>query len=40
MQDGMPSYTTGETKEDLRERGIIIIYWPPFSPNLNPIKKV
>ena len=40
MQDGAPSYAAGEIKEDLRERRIIVIYWPPFSPNLNPIKKV
>jgi len=40
MQDGAPGHAAGETKEDLRERGIIIIYWPPFSPDLKPIKKV
>jgi len=40
MQDGAPGHATGETKEDLQERGIIVIFWPPFSPNLNPIKRV
>lgn len=40
IQDGAPSHVTGETKQDLEERGIIVIYWPPFSPDLNPIEKV
>ena len=40
MQDSAPSYAAGETKEDLQECRIIIIYWPPFSPDLNPIKRV
>jgi transposase len=28
------------TQQDLAERGIIIIFWPPFSPDLNPIERV
>ena len=40
MQDGAPGHATGETKEDLRERGIIVIFWLPFSPDLNPIERV
>lgn len=40
MQDGAPGHAAGETKEDLQERGIIIIFWPPFSPDLNPIERV
>jgi transposase len=40
MQDGAPGRTAVDTKEDLRERRITVIFWPPFSPNLNPIKRV
>lgn len=40
MQDGAPGHAAGETKQDLAERGIIVIFWPAFSPDLNPIKRV
>jgi transposase len=40
MQDGAPGHAAADTKEDLRERGIIVIFWPPFSPDLNPIERV
>ena len=40
MQDGAPGHAATETKEELRERGIIVIFWPPFSPDLNPIERV
>ena len=30
----------GETKKELEEHWIIIIYWPPYSPDLNPIERV
>ena len=40
MQDGTPSHAAANTKKDLKERGVIVIYWPPFSPDLNPIEKV
>jgi len=40
MQDGAPGHAAGETREELRERGIIVIFWPPFSPDLNPIERV
>ena len=30
-------YRASGTQADLRERGIHIIFWPPFSPDLNPI---
>ena len=38
MQDGALGHAATETKEDLRERGIIVMDWPPFSPDLNPIE--
>ena len=40
MQDGAPGHRGGETKKELEERGIIVIYWPPYSPDLNPIERV
>jgi transposase len=40
MQDGAPRHAVAETKEELRARGITIIFWPPFSPDLNPIERV
>ena len=38
MQDSAPGHAAGDTKQDLAERGIIVIFWPPFSPDLNPIE--
>ena len=40
MQDGALGHASGDTQKDLRERGIIVIFWPPFSPDLNPIERV
>ena len=40
MQDGALGHTVGDTKQELRERRIIVIFWPPFSPDLNPIERV
>lgn len=38
MQDSAPAHAASSTKEDLGERGIAVMYWPPFSPDLNPIE--
>ena len=35
MQDGAPGHRGGETKKELEEHEIIVIYWPPYSPDLN-----
>jgi transposase len=40
MQDNAPGHTAGITREDLRERGIYPIFWPAFSPDLNPIETI
>jgi hypothetical protein len=40
MQDGAPGYSAAETIEELYERGIYLIFWPAFSPDLNLIKTV
>jgi hypothetical protein len=37
MQDGAPGHSAADTKQELQERGIEVISWPPFSPDLNPI---
>jgi transposase len=40
MQDNAPRHTAGITREDLLERGIYPIFWPAFSPDLNPIETI
>jgi hypothetical protein len=40
MQDSTPAYAARGTIEDLRERGVVCIQWPSFSPDLNPIEMV
>jgi transposase len=40
MQDGAPGHAAKETLQDLLERGIRKMNWPPFSPDLNPIETV
>ena len=40
MQDGAAAHGAGFTLSELQERGITPIYWPPFSPDLNPIEQV
>ncbi|EEA20407.1 transposable element tc1 transposase, putative [Talaromyces marneffei ATCC 18224] len=40
MQDGAPGHASKETKKELQERNIYPIYWPAFSPDLNPIEAV
>ena len=38
QQDNAPSHNAPETKQELQERGIPVINWPPNSPNLNIIE--
>jgi hypothetical protein len=40
MQDGALGHSAAYTIEELRERGIHPIFWPAFSPDLNPIEAV
>ena len=40
MQDGAPGHAAADTKKELEERGIRVIFWPPFSPDLNQIERV
>lgn len=40
MQDNVPRHAARRMQEELQERGIYVIFWPPFSPDLNPIEAV
>ena len=40
MQDGAPGHRSKATKAELLRRGIQLILWPPYSPDLNPIETV
>jgi hypothetical protein len=40
MQDGAPGHSAIDTAAELQERGIIPIFWPAYSPDLNPIETV
>ncbi len=40
MQDGAPGHTAADTLRELSERGMHVIKWPAYSPDLNPIKTV
>ena len=38
MQDGAPGHRAAKTIQELHERDIYPIFWPAFSPDLNPIE--
>jgi len=38
MQDGAPGYWTQTTIKEFSRRGVTILKWPPYSPDLNPIE--
>ena len=40
MQDNAPCHSAAHTKREIEARGIRVINWPPFSPDLNPIEHV
>ena len=40
MQDNAPGHAAKRTREELLERGINVIFWPSYSPDLNPIETV
>lgn len=40
MQDHAPGHRAAYTREEMNARGIRVIDWPPFSPDLNPIEAV
>ena len=40
IQDNAPGHIAQYTRKELGLRGISMIFWPPFSPDLNPIETV
>jgi len=40
MQDRAPRHAAADTQEELATRGIIPIFWPLYSLDLNPIKTI
>ncbi|POS85925.1 hypothetical protein EPUL_000937 [Erysiphe pulchra] len=40
MQDNAPPHSAAKTMEEMEERAIAPISWPPKSPDLNPIEAV
>jgi transposase len=40
MQEGAPSHRDILTLEELQDRGLNVIDWPPYSPDLIPIVQV
>lgn len=40
MQDNAPGHAAQLTQDELKERGVNVISWPAFSPDLNPIEAV
>lgn len=40
MQDNASSQASAATIKEMKERGIRVLEWPPFSPDLNPIEAV
>ena len=40
MQDGASAHLASSTLDDLRVRGVMIMEWPLFSLDLNPIEMI
>jgi hypothetical protein len=40
MQDGAPGHSARSTITELHERGIYPMFWPAFSPDLDPIEAI
>lgn len=40
MHDNAPVHTAQTVRETLREMDILVMEWPPYSPDLNPIENL
>ncbi|EFQ36132.1 transposase, partial [Colletotrichum graminicola M1.001] len=40
VQDNAPIHTSAQTLSWLRSHGVSWLDWPPYSPDLNPIKHI
>jgi len=40
MQDNAPGHAARYTQAEFQDRGINVVSWPPYSPDLNPIETV
>ena len=40
MQDNVPGHAARATMDEFESRGVSVIFWPAFSPDLNPIEAV
>lgn len=40
MQDNASIHTAHSVRDWFRERGLVVLDWPPYSPDLNPIEHV
>ncbi len=40
MQDGAPGHSAEYTIDELKSRGVTPMFWPPYSPDLNPIETI
>ena len=40
VQDGAPGHKGGKTKAEIERRKMPMIFWSPYSPDLNPIERI
>ena len=40
MQDDAPEHVARETLAEFAERDVRLIFWPPYSSDLNPIEMI
>ena len=40
MHDGAPGHSTATTRDEIDYRDMMVIRWPAYSPDLNPIETV
>ena len=40
QHDNAPPHVARKTKERLVEEGVMVVSWPPYSPDLNPVENL